>query len=791
MKFHENRCRQCKKLFCCSNCRLAHEQKNHSAREIKCPICCSKKFQIKGDESHEFICHLVFHHLPLLCRLCGQSFRTCEDLTLLQKCGWWKLENSRRVLKILENTLSPKTPKLDVNNYIDSCNNYNSNNNNNNNNNNKNNNNNRKINSHCNKESSYFVTLNSPPVLIRNTSTPMISSGPKISFELRKSNSINLHLKTPGNFSSSLENTESPPFLDNNEFRNKCSSDSVFNSGRYSSQSKSFIQSGSSEYYTCEQQDLNSGKKLTKVEEFSKYHRSETYKKDIKQLKKTVRFSDQFSQTIEMAEYEEFFEAHENLSEISQQFLNNEEEINENEISLNQIESTFDNTDNHDNKINYEKENKFLLEENKISLENENNISLMISNVYLNDNKSKEIAINENYLHKKNISSMKNIYLKENVCFKNNIVSVSENKIYTKKNGDEEKNSFDESNIYYQQNEISEDENKENEFENIRPSSSNSNSSETNSRKNQQAAESSRIVMMLLIDNASQFSRSDLVPLIDSELKKLEETTTTTSSSSSSTSSLSSINTVYNSISNRSIGSQEEKYSMKNSQFRRKSTTSSVNSYFSIASSSSECYTAENESSFTSISNKENASYENEDSSKSDGILSAMARVVRNALKKFPGASILQESSESSNEESSSSLTKLPSPIELSSSSSLSLVSSPLSSSSSSSQPRLEQSINHLASKRPRDAISQSAIIHSPILPNEDRSPIAKRQRGWYKYKVRARPPIARMRKIQVTSPKGISSETQRFQQGSLSVGKLNTIIPLPSRAHQCTQTEK
>lgn len=395
-----------------------------------------------------------------------------------------------------------------------------------------------------------------------------------------------------------------------------------------------YLQSGSSEYYTCEQQDLNSGKKLTKVKEFSEYHRSETYKKEIKQLKKTVRFSDQFSQTIEMAEYEEFFEAHENLSEISQQILNNEEEIKENELSVNQIESTFDNSDNHDNKINYEKENKFLLEENKISLENENNISLMISNVYLNDNKSKETAINENYLHKKNISSMKNNYLKENVCFKNNIVSVSENKIYTKENGDEEKNSFDESNIYYQQNEISEDENKENEFENIRPSSSNSNTSETNSKKNQQAAESSRIVMMLLIDNASQFSRSDLVPLIDSELKKLEETTTTTTSSS--TSSLSSINTVYNSISNHSIGSQEEKYSMKNSQFRRKSTTSSVNSYFSIA-SSSECYTAENELSFTSTSNKENESYENEESSKSDGILSAMARVVRNALKKFPG----------------------------------------------------------------------------------------------------------------------------------------------------------
>lgn len=728
----ENRCRQCKKLFCCSNCRLAHEEKNHSPHELKCPICCSKKFQIKGDESHEFICHLVFHHLPLLCRLCGQSFETCEDLTIIQKCGWWKEENSRRVRKILQETLSPttitgtKSELLDVNNYIDSCNN-----------------NSRKSVSRNKQESNHrFVTLNSPPVLIRNTSTPMISSCLKTNFELRKSNSISFVLKTPRNFSPSLEDTETQQFFDNNEFR-KCNSDSAFNSGRYNSQSKSFIQSGSSEYFTCDQQ--NSRRRLSslsKVEEFSEPR--SRIKKDIKQLKKTVRFSDRFTQAaIEMAEYDEFFEAQESLSEISQKFLDVDKEI-----SVNHVESTFDDTDNRDNRLNFEKENKIFLEESSIYTEEtrgpiesnsaSENISLMIRNVHLNDNNDNRLdgVANANDLQKK-VYSTKNVYLKENI------------------------NSFNESNIYSQQNEISDDENKEND------NSDSSNSMKGTSKISQQA-ESSQIVMMVVVNNASRISRTDLVPLIDSELKKLEETSSVSS-------------TVYNSISSQSSSSsssQEEKYSVTNSQFRRKSTTS-VNSYFSIA--STECFSTQNDS--IASNEKENTSYENEESSKSDGILSAMARVVRNALKKLPGGSILQESSESASEKSNTTLAET-------TSETLSLASSP-SLSLSNSPPSPDQSVNNLTSKRPRDAASPSAIIPNPTLPNEDRSPIAKRQRGWYKYKVRARPPIARMRKIQVTSPKGISSETQRFQQGSLSVGRLNTIIPLPSRAHQCTQTEK
>ena len=99
----------------------------------------------------------------------------------------------------------------------------------------------------------------------------------------------------------------------------------------------------------------------------------------------------------------------------------------------------------------------------------------------------------------------------------------------------------------------------------------------------------------------------------------------------------------------------------------------------------------------------------------------------------------------------------------------------------------LHSTANQPPGKRPRDPTSPPTISGSSF-QSEERSPIAKRPRGWYK--IRAREPIARMRKVQVTSPKGVSSETQRFQMGSLSVGRENTILPLPSRAHQCTQTE-
>jgi len=67
----------------------------------------------------------------------------------------------------------------------------------------------------------------------------------------------------------------------------------------------------------------------------------------------------------------------------------------------------------------------------------------------------------------------------------------------------------------------------------------------------------------------------------------------------------------------------------------------------------------------------------------------------------------------------------------------------------------------------------------------DTRSPLAKRQRRWYKM-IRGRLPINRMRNSrETTSPRGISKETQVFSQGSLTVG--DTVLPLPARACRTT----
>lgn len=108
-----------------------------------------------------------------------------------------------------------------------------------------------------------------------------------------------------------------------------------------------------------------------------------------------------------------------------------------------------------------------------------------------------------------------------------------------------------------------------------------------------------------------------------------------------------------------------------------------------------------------------------------------------------------------------------------------------------SSASSLTSSILQTSGKRSREAMESPPSTQRQVgrvLPQTDiRSPVAKRQRGWYK--IKGREPIARMRNNrQITSPRGVSSETQVFHQGSLSVG--DTLLPLPDRAHQSTQTE-
>ncbi|KOC64898.1 hypothetical protein WH47_04486, partial [Habropoda laboriosa] len=255
---------------------------------------------------------------------------------------------------------------------------------------------------------------------------------------------------------------------------------------------------------------------------------------------------------------------------------------------------------------------------------------------------------------------------------------------------------------------------------------------------NEQSSASSRVVMMVMIENNSACSTTDL---IDSGLKKLQHFASNTNLSGSSHNSSSCSGSI-----------------------------TSVDSYYSI--SNHNYYSPPNVSSSTGTKELSISSNSSNESSSSGGILSAVANAVRSVVKNFSGVG------SSTN-------------IEREQVSSMGDITRPSTSDTFSSVSNLASSLFTRPRKRPRDIVesvptSQRQVDY--VAPQiELRSPLAKRPRGWYK--IKGREPIARMRnKLPLTSPRGVSSETQVFHQGSLSVG--DTVLPLPSRAHQSTQTD-
>ncbi|XP_076760452.1 uncharacterized protein LOC143428997 [Xylocopa sonorina] len=278
---------------------------------------------------------------------------------------------------------------------------------------------------------------------------------------------------------------------------------------------------------------------------------------------------------------------------------------------------------------------------------------------------------------------------------------------------------------------IYEDNAKNQEKENRSPDKVNANGS-------QQSSSSSRVVMMVIVENDSSLSTSDL---INSGLKKLERITSSTNLS------ISSCNTPGSSTS-----------------------AISVDSYYSASSHTN--FLPQNESDSPAGKASNTSSSSANDSNNSGGILSAFASAVRTVMKNLSGVG----SPKDVNKEQESPR------VDVDSRPSTSSTFHPLSSFAS--------SLSQRSAKRPRDAPENAPVRQSDsaVHPVEVRSPVAKRHRGWYSA-IKAREPIARMRnRRQLTSPRGVSSETQVFHQGSLSVG--DTVLPLPDRAHQSTQTE-
>ncbi|KAI4504447.1 hypothetical protein M0802_000918 [Mischocyttarus mexicanus] len=288
-------------------------------------------------------------------------------------------------------------------------------------------------------------------------------------------------------------------------------------------------------------------------------------------------------------------------------------------------------------------------------------------------------------------------------------------------------------------NELNSDENSYEKDNNIGKENRSYNRTHSNICVTQKTAGSSRVVMMVIVENNSAGETSNNIgPLIESGLKELS------------------------SISDLA----ESKFSQTRS---RKSITSKDNN--KANSDDYEFYPASN-----SVSSSHNSNVESSLNRKNNcaGLLSSMTHAVKQAFRSFPGGNFLMSTSN----ERTFKNNEIPS--------------SPTADNYLTSFTSCTSNINSRKRSRdlkeespPSSSMTTKTITDSTTLCPNDRSPMAKRHRSWCK--VKAREPIARM-KNQLSSPRGISSETQIFSQGSLSVG--NTIIPIPSRAHQSVRSE-
>lgn len=98
MKYLQNYCRFCRKLFCCAICSEKHENNAHPAEvealkqeeilQSKCHICNYLPLPVSYKENltAEMMDHLAKYHLPLKCDKCLKLFETIADFAVLGKC---------------------------------------------------------------------------------------------------------------------------------------------------------------------------------------------------------------------------------------------------------------------------------------------------------------------------------------------------------------------------------------------------------------------------------------------------------------------------------------------------------------------------------------------------------------------------------------------------------------------------------------------------------------------------------------------------------------------------------
>ncbi|KAH0545908.1 hypothetical protein KQX54_004332 [Cotesia glomerata] len=273
---------------------------------------------------------------------------------------------------------------------------------------------------------------------------------------------------------------------------------------------------------------------------------------------------------------------------------------------------------------------------------------------------------------------------------------------------------------------------------------------------------SSRVVMMVLLEKSGEVYPRDLAPIIDSSLEKLKTAITGSNDQLAATC-----------ISQEAIDNCQSGFAML-----------SVDSYTKV--STVECVKNSDSASSYSSCLRKNQGKENN----SKGIFASVANAVKSVFKNISGSSkntsTLEPNSPERILQDWSSIDSCESAI-----TSLSRASKrpreeieflPCSSSSYSS----DSSIDYKRGSRNKEDEDNNKST-----PNNTRSPAVKKARGWYN-QVRPREPISRMKNSSSSTPlpRGVSFETQCFQQGALTTK--DAILPLPDRAqvNRSTQTD-
>ncbi|XP_011880282.1 PREDICTED: uncharacterized protein LOC105568881 [Vollenhovia emeryi] len=738
-------CRFCKKTFCCTKCHVRHVNKVHPNVNADCPLCASEVLSMRpyvsaklNFEDDKLLCHIVDKHLPLHCQLCGDLFESIEDFRTVATCKWFERWHCLTSPICYEH---PEKKPCSISG-----------------------------NSDCN--SSRFWT---PPEIYRKTSTPMFV-GQKIGCE------------TPCVPEFSLKTPKNSPSITHIASISSTSDTQFFSFTQTSSEGMTPFRS-----YKNEFSRNNSGKKLSIMEEDEKIRNEEAEKITAHELLSPVNIkltSESSILTIpkDSPKSDDVTAIPINLSSPVNMELSEASPLKSGDVTADSLELSspvdmeltlskgspmthevsppkLDDVTANSFELSSPVDMELTLPMNSILTTPPENSSLKSNNI--REDVVKKVRFSDQYKTAGELENLEscvqaiiNLSMEEVLHDDHDETNAQKTKA-TAEDTPDARDIMDTGNpkdmCVVENAKNTNDNQAEDEMPSLIKSSkdflsdSQSRTVQDNAKKENRDPEvshegastviqrdSNRVLMMVLLENNSSEFTNDLMPLISSGLKKLEEQLKSTNFQPPSKSTESA------KICRRSITtmrmrvSSVERYSASNEE------TTNPN-HRELASSSS--------SSFVQ-SNKNN---------NNGGFLSTVSQTIKYAFRNLSGLRMPLRNMEA---------------IEITEQreSNTELTSSQGTSSDSSSRIR--------PSKRVHEVTEESSSESNSILSAFDiKSPLAKRSRRGYRM-IRGRQPIHRMRNSHVTtSSRGVSAGTQVFSQGSLTVG--DTILPLPARAHQ------